>query len=209
LTAPEDVEKAAEGDAAEAAGPAAEPADELVVELAAARAQAAEYLDLAQRVQADFENFKRRVARERERAVEVAVGDTLALLLPALDHLHLALDACACGARAGDLRHGVELTLRQLEDDLGDAGVAAIPAVGETFDPQLHEAMLRVPGEPDGVVVAEFRRGYVHHGRVLRPALVSVGAPLDTGDADTAGAAGDAGGTGDAGTAGTEGGSEA
>ena len=214
MTAPEDVEKAmevggeaggAEQEAAEAAeggaaeGGAAEAADP-AAELAAARAQAAEYLGLAQRVQAEFENFKRRVTRERERAVEAAVGDTLALLLPTLDHLHLALDACACGARAGDLRRGVELTLRQVEGDLGDAGVAAIPTVGERFDPQLHEAMLRVPGEPDGVVVAELRHGYIHHGRVLRPALVSVGAPLD---------AGDAGGAGGAGTAATEGGSEA
>lgn len=176
-------------------------------QLEAERARSAGYLDLLQHVQADFENFKRRAGRERERAVEAAVGDTLALLLPAVDHLAMAL--AAAGAGADDLRRGVELTLKKLLDDLAAAGVEPIPAAGLPFDPARHEAMLRVPGEPEGVVVAELRRGYVHRGRVLRPALVSVGALADDGAAP----ADDGAAPADDGAApardGTEGGSEA
>jgi molecular chaperone GrpE len=161
-------ESAAEGQAADAP---AEP--DLAAALAAERQRAAEYLDALQRLKADFDNYRRRMLSEQGRWQENAVGAFLATLLPVVDNLERAV------AAAGDaeaVRQGVELTLRQLREVLAKAGLEPMEAVGQTFDPTRHEAMAQVESAAhrEGEITAEFRRGYLFKGQVLRPALVQV-----------------------------------
>ena len=135
--------------------------------------QAEVYLAALQRLKADFDNYRRRTNQEQARWGEAAVAAFIVQILPLIDNLERATSA------SGDpeaVRQGVELTLRQARDALTAAGVTALEAIGQPFDPERHEAVMRGPvaGMVEGMVAEEYRRGYLMHGAVLRPALVKV-----------------------------------
>lgn len=151
------------------------------------RADLAAHQDRLLRLQAEFENFRKRQQRDREELNRQAKERVLAELPGVLDNLERALKhAGAPGAAPETLAQGVELVCKQLQEVLSRFGVEPIAALGGTFDPHLHEAMARVEtagDPPDGTVIEEYRRGYLLDGRVLRPALVAV-AKLADGDGE-------------------------
>jgi len=151
--------------------------------LATARAAADSYLDDLQRVAAEFENFRKRAARDREETVARSSQRVIQALLPVLDSFDQAFAHQAQTPGEEQLRSGVWGTFHLLMDTLAKEGLEAIPAVGEPFDPTVHEAVAG-GGEGDLVVSQELRRGYTLKGRLLRPAMVMV-APAA---ADAAGA---------------------
>jgi molecular chaperone GrpE len=144
-------------------------------ELAAARRERDEYYELLLRKTAEFENYRKRVDRERREASQYAAGDLLEALLPIVDDFERAL-AVEAGPEATAYRQGVELIYKQLQDLLARRGVTAIEAVGQPFDPHVHQAITyeSSPGHAEGEVIEEVRRGYRHGDRLLRPAMVKV-----------------------------------
>lgn len=125
---------------------------------------------------AEFDNYRKRATREREETVRFAGESLVRELLPVLDNFERALQAARQDPAAAAVTAGVELIQRELLRVLERAGVTPFSAVGATFDPERHEAIARVPaaGRPDMTVVDETSRGYLLHGRVLRPAQVTV-----------------------------------
>lgn len=130
-------------------------------------------LDRLARLQAEFDNARKRAAREQQEFREFAAADAIKAILPVVDSLERALKASGEG---GDLRSGVELIHRQFQDALQKVGVQPIPAVGQPFDPRVHEAveMVDTTEVPDHQVMDEFQRGYKYKERLLRPAMVRV-----------------------------------
>lgn len=146
-------------------------------DVATLQAELADLRDRSIRTLADFENYRRRSEREREDLRRFAVADALRDMLPVVDNLERAL---AAGGKVEDLKLGVELTLRQFKDLLRQRGIVEVPAVGEPFDPAVHEAVARedAPDVSVPTVTAEMQRGYSLHGKLLRPALVRVAMPV-------------------------------
>jgi molecular chaperone GrpE len=130
-------------------------------------------LDRLARLQAEFENARKRDARERAEFRDFAVAGAIEQLLPVLDNLNLALSVKGSGEQ---LRSGVELIVRQMEEAMRALGVQPIETVGAQFDPQVHEALgaIDTTEVPDHQVMEEVRRGYRLKDRMLRPALVRV-----------------------------------
>ena len=131
-------------------------------------------LDRLARLQAEFENARKRAAREQQEFRDFATADAIKALLPALDSFERALQAPT--TQVNEFRGGVELIYKQLQDALAKLGVRAIPAKGERFDPHVHEAieMVETTDVPDHQVVDELQRGYKLKDRLLRPAMVKV-----------------------------------
>jgi len=127
--------------------------------------------------QADFENFRKRVERERHEETRRATGHSIQLLLPVLDTFERALAAHDDPAYA-EYRKGVELIYKQLWETLAKQGLERIEAQGKNFDPHVHQAIERVETDEheDGTVIDVLQPGYIFHGRVLRPATVRVAA---------------------------------
>jgi molecular chaperone GrpE len=164
------------GDAASAAtaAPQGKRAADQARRLDEALAEKDKYYDLLLRKQAEFDNFRKRMERERDEAGAGAARDILKRLLPVLDNMERALRASEGSGET--LYKGIELVHQQFLDLLKKEGVRPVDALGARFDPHLHEAVevLDVPGfEPD-VVLEEMQRGYTHNDRLLRPALVKV-----------------------------------
>ena len=162
---------------AEEAKPEAEEAetDPMQKALDEANAKAAEYLALAQRVQADFENFRRRNENVRADAYADGRKDTAALMLNVLDNLERAVDAAA-GSPDEALKNGVEMVLKLMTDAYTKMGVKPIDRLGEKFDPNLENAILQGTedeGEP-GTVCQVLQKGYLIGDKVLRHAMVKV-----------------------------------
>ncbi|MDZ4655715.1 MAG: nucleotide exchange factor GrpE [Coriobacteriia bacterium] len=152
--------------------------DRLQQELAAAQEDAATHLEAAQRVQAEFENFRKRNLRDMEEIRKRAGQRIIEELLPILDNLERAIDHTVAG---GDLEHllkGVEMVYQQVTDVFGKEGVEMVDPFGELFDPSIHQAVgQREDVEvPEGTVVDVFQKGYLLGGRVVRPAAVVVSA---------------------------------
>jgi molecular chaperone GrpE len=152
--------------------PKPEPQDEL----ARARAEAAEYLEHLQRLQAEFENYRKRILREQTRAVEMAGEGLVRRLLEVLDEFELALISHDRDTEDRFVQ-GVQIIYAKLMDTLKAEGLERIEAEGKPFDPELHEALLQADGEQEGepYVADVLRTGYTLRGRVLRPAGVKVG----------------------------------
>ena len=134
-----------------------------------------EYYDRLLRKTAEFDNYRKRIERERQAQAESAAADVLKELLPLVDDLERALKAeSADGTDA--YRRGVELILKRLEDTLLRRGVRPIEALGADFDPNYHQAVAYEPAENrrDGEVIEEFGRGYMLGDRLLRPSMVKV-----------------------------------
>lgn len=167
----------AASDQAESAGESEQPAaaEDRVAELERALADA-EARNL--RVMADFQNFRRRNEEQLAERTRFAAQELVTALLPALDNLERALDAAQDAGSYESLHAGVELTRKQILDILKGYGVEPIEAVGAQFDPNLHDAVMRVedPEAEENSVVEELRRGYTMHSRVIRPAMVKVSA---------------------------------
>ncbi|MDO9556522.1 MAG: nucleotide exchange factor GrpE [Coriobacteriia bacterium] len=152
--------------------------DQLQEELGAAREDAARHLEAAQRVQAEFENFRKRNLREVEEIRKRAGQRIIEELLPILDNLERAIEHTVAG---GDLEHllkGVELVQQQVIDVFCKEGVEILDPFGQPFDPNIHQAVgQREDAEvPEGTVVDVFQKGYLLGGRVVRPAAVVVSA---------------------------------
>jgi len=158
-----------------AADPPAPGTGEAAATLAELQRQRDDYYDLLLRKAAEFDNYRKRVERERREQAAFEVTELLASLLPVLDDLERALKTDA-GDRTGAFRDGIRLIHRQLVDLLERNGVTAIESLGADFDPQVHQAVLteESPAHRDGEVIEEFRRGYRIGGRLLRPAMVKV-----------------------------------
>lgn len=135
-----------------------------------------EYYELLLRKAAEFDNYRKRVERERREYTEYATVELIKELLPLLDDLERAVAAEAGTGGPEAIRKGIELIHRRLLDVLARRGVTVIDPVGADFDPHLHEAVVRVPaaGQRDGQVVEVFARGYRLGDRLLRPAMVKV-----------------------------------
>ncbi len=146
-----------------------------VDELLATTAKRDEYLALAQRTQADFENYRKRVARESAAAQERGVAKLARELLPALDNLDRALEAAA---EEDPLLEGVRLVRSELAAALGRVGIESFSPAGEAFDPEQHEAIVQRPveGAESGSVAEVYQPGYRLNGTIIRPARVVVAA---------------------------------
>ena len=173
---PETQEAAAEetGETAEAEA-VPEEVNPLQAELDAANAKTAEYLAMAQRVQADFENYRRRNESIRSDAYADGRKDTAALMLPVLDNLERAV-AAAAESPDEALKNGVEMVLKQMTDAYGKLDVKPIDRLGEKFDPNLENAIMQgteEDGEP-GTVCQVLQKGYLIGDKVLRHAMVKV-----------------------------------
>jgi molecular chaperone GrpE len=148
---------------------------ELNVLLEQAEARANDYLDSLQRERASFQNYKRRVEREKADQAKALAGNVVTKLLPVLDDFYRAMDAVPEKER-DQWFEGITLILRKFERFLSDEGIAEIPALGEVFDPNFHEA-IGVDESSDaesGTITAVLQKGYKHGDHVLRPALVRV-----------------------------------
>ena len=160
-------------EAAEAAGKDDE-LDKLRAALGDAEKKRDEYLALAQRSQADYQNFKRRNSAVRTEAYDDGVRETLTAMLPVLDNLERAI--AAAESDTDPLVSCVQMTLRQMLDAMGKLGLEEVPALGEKFDPDLHNAVMRVQeGEP-GTVLEVFQKGYRVKDRMIRYAMVKIAA---------------------------------
>ncbi|MDB6148378.1 MAG: grpE [Spartobacteria bacterium] len=134
------------------------------------------FRDLALRSQADFENYKKRCAREKEDAIKYANSSLLERLLPIVDNFDLGLSAARSQGEQTPIYSGMNLVLKQLNDFLKDNGLQPIEAVNQNFDPNLHEAIAHEPSDqvPENQVIRQTRRGYRFKDRLLRPSSVVV-----------------------------------
>jgi molecular chaperone GrpE len=147
------------------------PADEL----AQAREKSAEYLDHLQRLQAEFENYRKRVTASQQRLVDAELQRFVGRLLEVLDEFDLALMAAEREPDFESFRRGVELVYAKLAETLRDEGLERIEAEGKAFDPTEHEALMQTgEGDGDPHVAEIFRQGYRLRGGLIRPASVRV-----------------------------------
>ena len=157
--------------------------DELRAEVEAARVRADEYVGALQRERAEFLNFKRRTAEERERDLGLAGEDLIRKVIGVADDFDRAIEAKPADIADHPWVEGITVIDRKLRGLLESEGVRAIDAApGRQFDPREHDAIANVPGtgRPEGEIVDEVRRGYRLRDRVLRPALVAVAASTTT-----------------------------
>ena len=128
------------------------------------------------RSQADFENYKKRAAREKEEAIKYANSSMLERLIAIIDNFELGLSAARGEGEKSPIFAGMNMVLKQLTDFLTDNGLQPIDAAGQKFDPNLHEAIAHEASEevPEGIVVRQTRRGYRMKDRLLRPSSVVV-----------------------------------
>jgi molecular chaperone GrpE len=134
------------------------------------------FRDLALRSQADFENYKKRAAREKEEAIKYANSSLLEKLIAIVDNFELGLDAARAEGEKSPIFSGMSMVLKQLMDFLADSGLTPIDATGQKFDPNLHEAIAHEPSAEfaEGTVIRQTRRGYKMKDRLLRPSSVVV-----------------------------------
>lgn len=154
------------------------PTAEAMAELKAQAAKAQVHWDQLLRTTADFDNFKKRAARERQEAIKFANESLMQKLIPTLDNFDMAI-AAATNAKDGaaqSLQTGVNMILSQLRQALTEAGLEEIDATGKPFDPNFHEAVSQqeTTDAPEGQVLQQLRKGYKLRDRLLRPATVIV-----------------------------------
>ncbi len=152
-------------------------------EVEALRTENQELQERALRALADYENYRRRTEKERSEIGRYALFEPMREFLEVIDNLERAL---AATADESDLKVGVEMILRQMQELLSRFGVQRVAALGEEFDPAIHEAVAREDDADASVatVIEEFQTGYVLHERLLRPAMVKVAMPLEDADSE-------------------------
>jgi molecular chaperone GrpE len=143
-----------------------------------------ECYDRLLRTQADFDNYRKRVQKEQANLIRYGAENALREILPAVDNLERAVDAARKQGELDSHLEGLELILAQMREVLGRLGVKPVETVGTLFDPNKHDALIRIhaPDVPEGVVVDEIRKGYYLYDKVLRPAQVTVGTHEQVGD---------------------------
>jgi molecular chaperone GrpE len=194
-TAEHSAEAATEAPVAKA-GPPPEGAEESPEELRAAlsaKTQETERLqDRLLRLQAEFENYKKRMAREKAEHLKFAHEGLILEFLPVLDNLERALAAARAEAGSTRLIEGIEMIARLFRSVLDKAGVKPMETVGQPFDPAYHQAVAQVDGAPGeaSLVVEEVQKGYLIESRVLRPAMVKVSRAVAHGSGDDTGGGG-------------------
>jgi molecular chaperone GrpE len=163
-------------DPEESGNGAADQVERDLDELSAAKRERDEYLELAQRTRADFDNYRKRVAKETSEATARGKAELARELLPVIDNLERALRSGVDPSSHEALVRGVELVLDELRGRLESAGVEAFDPTGEKFDPELHEAIsaLEAAGTESGLILETLEKGYRLNGQVLRPARVVV-----------------------------------
>jgi len=153
---------------------APEAEQDLTKSLAEIKQKADDYLDSWKRTQADFQNYKRRIEQERLEIGKFANTQLILSILPILDDFERAFESITPKLAKTDWVDGVRLVERKLMTTLEAQGLSPIKALGETFDPNLHEAVMHSKGE-DGIVVQEMQKGYKLNDKVIRPSKVAVG----------------------------------
>jgi len=147
-------------------------------ELAVLKAQVDQYRDQSLRMAADLENYRKRMIREKEDIVRYANSTLLEKLIPIIDNFELGLDAARSSAdtKAAEIINGLAMVQRQLSDFLKDHGIQPIDAIGQLFDPKLHDAIGHEFHNDivEGTVISQMRRGYRLSDRLIRPASVIV-----------------------------------
>ena len=155
-----------------------EKLEELNAYVKAAEQKRDEYLAMAQRVQADFDNYRKRNASLRTEVADDAVRDAVKEVLPALDNLERALAAAKAAGEEGSLYKGVEMTLRGFEEALKKLGMERVEAApGTAFDPEKHNAVMMTEADeehPEGTIIECFQTGFAVRGKVVRYAMVRV-----------------------------------
>lgn len=148
----------------------------LEAELVKVKAKAEDHYGQLQRLQADFDNYRKRTQKERTELIKYASERLVGELLPVLDNFDRAVSAAKVNPDFTSFSQGVEMILRQMQTALSKEGLKAMDAVGQPFDPNLHEAVLRVASEehPENTVVEELQKGYYLKEKVLRPCMVKV-----------------------------------
>ena len=156
--------------------PGGEPTAEPGVRLAEMETELSKYKDAALRAAADLDNYRKRVSRERDESIKYANAAFLERLIPVLDNFELGLQAARNAPEAAAIVDGLSMVYKQLQDFLANSGVETIDATGQTFDPNLHEALAQEESHdiPEGKVIRQVRRGYRLRDRLLRPANVVV-----------------------------------
>lgn len=148
--------------------------------------QIEKWRDIAARAQADLENYRKRMAREKSEAIQYANRSLLESLLPVVDNFEMGLQAARQESENSPIFQGMAMVQRQLQDFLSAQGVEAIDPTGEKFDPNMHEAIKQEPSETvaEGQVVAVVRRGYRLRDRLIRAANVIVSSGPDEGNGE-------------------------
>jgi molecular chaperone GrpE len=156
-------------------------APDMQVEIEALKKERDGLYDRLLRKQAEFDNYKKRMDREKSDFMQFASADLMKELLNALDSFELALKNAATQPAAQNMLRGFELIHKQLQDTLTRFGLKPIEAKGKTFDPHFHQAVSTQPTNEveENTVIDEMRKGYLLNGRLLRPAMVSVAAKKD------------------------------
>ena len=154
----------------------AQPTPDEITALKEQAAKAADSWDRLLRLTADFDNYKKRAARERSEAVSFANENLLSKLLPVLDAFEMALAANTSDSSSKSLQAGIVMVSNQLKSALAEAGLEEIDANGKRFDPNLHEAIAQeeTADAPEGEVIKQIRKGYKFRNRLMRPAGVVV-----------------------------------
>ena len=148
----------------------------LKAELVKAKALAEDHYSQWQRLQADFDNYRKRTQKEKIELIKYASERLVGDLLPVLDNFDRAVSAAKVNPDFTSFSQGVEMILRQMQTALSKEGLKAMEAVGQPFDPNLHDAVLRVESEeyPENTVVEEVQKGYYLKEKLLRPCMVKV-----------------------------------
>jgi molecular chaperone GrpE len=168
--------EAVEGSGSFAAEEAGEAASGNGEELGRLQAVADEAQARALRVQADFDNFRRRTQKEKEELAQYATSKLVTELLPVLDNFERALATSPAGSESEAFTKGVNMIFRQLDGVLKSEGLTPMESVGQPFNPEYHQAIMQVESEEheEGIVTEEVQKGYLLKDKVLRPAMVKV-----------------------------------
>lgn len=156
--------------------PCSKEVEEIKVKLEEKSKQCEDYFDKLQRTAAEFDNFKKRTVKEKEALYSDATSEVVAAFLPVVDNLERAIEAANKDVNANSLKEGVELVYRQMKDVLQKLNVEVIEAVGNEFDPNLHNAVSHVDDEQYGnnIIIEEFQKGYMLKDKVIRYSMVKV-----------------------------------
>jgi len=166
----------------EGAGTNFKQTSDAVEQLGQMKMELDKYKDIALRSVADLDNYRKRMAREKDDAIRYANANFLERLIPILDNFDLGLQAAKAGGSQTAVIDGMTMVFKQLQEFLASCGVETIDATGEHFDPNLHEAIAQEENAEvkDGVVIRQLRKGYKLKDRLIRPAnvVVSKGVPV-------------------------------
>ncbi|MDP8219459.1 MAG: nucleotide exchange factor GrpE [Candidatus Theseobacter exili] len=160
--------------------PTSKSKSKTIEESCKSKQESAKYLDQLKRLKAEFDNYKKRVAREKEELRKVALDEVAQELLEVLDNIQRAI--CADNNSANNyqaLYEGVKIVERQMLECLSKKGIIPLESVGKPFNTDFQEAVMVVPAEEEGIVVQEVSKGYLINGRLLREAKVVVGSGVE------------------------------